>query len=74
MSVLRHPHRWPQRPGDPLWIAGTVAGVALWFARYGQLVPFSGRAVSLLPLAPGSRAAGRRCGSGGHPRSRACSG
>ncbi|WP_373503612.1 permease [Aestuariivirga sp.] len=36
------------------WIAGTVAFVVVWYAIYGQLVPFSEWFVSLLPLVRGS--------------------
>jgi uncharacterized protein len=36
------------------WIVGTMAFVVVWFVIYGQLVPFSSWAVSLLPLERGS--------------------
>ncbi len=38
------------------WVATTVAAVALWFALYAELVPFSEWAVGLLPLERGSHA------------------
>ncbi|UPY38860.1 permease [Sediminicoccus sp. KRV36] len=43
------------RPASPLpWLAGTLAGLAVWVALYSQLVPFSDWAVSLLPVDPAS--------------------
>jgi len=48
------PQTEPQRPSPWLWIAGATAFVLLWFALYGQLVPFSNWVVSLLPLERGS--------------------
>ncbi len=38
------------------WVAGAACFIIVWFATYGQLVPFSEWAVSLLPLAPESHA------------------
>ena len=46
----------PRAPNILLWVCGTVAFVAAWFLIYGQLVPFSEWAVSLLPLKPDSHA------------------
>jgi uncharacterized protein len=44
-----------QRPPSPLpWLAGSLAGLAVWAALYTQLVPFSDWAVSLLPVDPAS--------------------
>lgn len=37
-----------------LWIAGSLAGVVLWFVLYRQLVHFSEWIVSLLPIEKGS--------------------
>lgn len=34
----------------PLWVAGVLAAVAIWFAVYWQLAPFSEWAVAQLPL------------------------
>ena len=46
----------PRAPNTLLWVGGTVAFIAVWFLIYGQLVPFSEWAVSLLPLKPDSHA------------------
>ncbi|WP_029010951.1 permease [Azospirillum halopraeferens] len=48
------PQAGPSRPNPRLWVAGAVVFVLVWFALYGQLVPFSNRVVSLLPLERGS--------------------
>ena len=47
------------RPAKPpvVWIAVTVAAVALWFAVYGRLEDFSAWLVALLPFAPDSHPA-----------------
>ena len=47
------------RPAKPpvVWIAATVAAVALWFAVYGRLEDFSAWLVALLPFAPDSHPA-----------------
>jgi uncharacterized membrane protein YraQ (UPF0718 family) len=43
------------RQRSPLpWLAGTLAGLAVWAALYSQLIPFSEWAVSLLPIDPAS--------------------
>ena len=47
-------HRQRHKPSTGLWVAGAAIGVALWFALYGQLAPFSDWIVSLLPLERGS--------------------
>ncbi|MBN8968143.1 MAG: permease [Rhizobiales bacterium] len=44
----------PREPSTALWVAVTAVSVALWFALYGQLAPFSELIVSLLPLQRGS--------------------
>ncbi|MFC3674485.1 permease [Ferrovibrio xuzhouensis] len=44
----------PAGPQPVLWLAGVAAAVALWFAVYGQLLPFSEWAVAQLPLERGS--------------------
>jgi uncharacterized membrane protein YraQ (UPF0718 family) len=44
-------------PSAAPWIAGTAAAVALWFAVYRQLAPFSEWLVARLPVTPGSRLA-----------------
>ena len=51
-SLILHKRR--REPSTALWVAGTVVGVVLWFALYGQLAPFSEWVVSLLPLERGS--------------------
>lgn len=38
------------------WLTGAAGFIIVWFAIYGQLVPFSEWAVSQLPLAPDSHA------------------
>ncbi len=48
------PHRPPRDLSAFVWGAGTLAGIALWFAVYGQLVALSDAIVALLPLTPGS--------------------
>ncbi len=40
-----------------LWIIGTLVGIAIWFALYSQLVPFSEWIVSLLPVEKGTHLA-----------------
>lgn len=51
-------HRKPSLDRTGLvWLGATTLAVAVWFAVYGQLKPFSEWAVARLPLAPGSRAA-----------------
>ncbi len=47
-------HRQRHKPSTGLWVAGAAIGVALWFALYGGLAPFSDWIVSLLPLERGS--------------------
>jgi hypothetical protein len=46
----------PRQPSPFIWVAGTAAFVVLWFLIYGQLVPFSDWAVSLISLNPKSHA------------------
>ncbi|MGK7864107.1 permease [Falsiroseomonas sp. E2-1-a4] len=36
------------------WLAGTLAALVVWAALYSQLIPFSERAMSLLPVDPAS--------------------
>lgn len=43
-----------RQPSPVPWLAGTLAGLAVWAALYSQLIPFSEWAVSLLPLDPAS--------------------
>lgn len=43
-----------RQPSPLPWLAGTLAGLAVWAALYSQLVPFSEWAVSLLPIDPAS--------------------
>jgi small redox-active disulfide protein 2 len=51
-------HRKPSLDRTGLvWLGATTLAMAVWFAVYGQLKPFSEWAVARLPLAPGSRAA-----------------
>lgn len=46
----------PARAPSPIvWLAGTAAALALWFAVYGRLAPFSERVVGLLPIDRESR-------------------
>ena len=45
VTTLRSPSPLP-------WLAGTLAGLLVWAALYSQLIPFSGWAVSLLPVDP----------------------
>ena len=53
MSVQLSTH--PERsPTSAVWVAGTLAALALWFAVYWRLEDFSTWAVSKLALAPGS--------------------
>jgi len=49
-SASKHPKDKPS-----LWIAGTVAGIVLWFLVYSQLISFSAGIVSLLPIAKDSQ-------------------
>lgn len=55
IETLAPPQAEPPRPSPWPWIVGTAAVVAVWFALYGQLVPFSDLVVSLLPLERGGR-------------------
>jgi uncharacterized membrane protein YraQ (UPF0718 family) len=48
------PRKQPREPSPGLWTGGLAVGVAVWFALYGQLVPFSEWVVKLLPLERGS--------------------
>jgi uncharacterized membrane protein YraQ (UPF0718 family) len=48
------PRKQPREPSPALWAGGVAVGVAVWFALYGQLVPFSEWVVTLLPLERGS--------------------
>ena len=41
-----------RQPSALLWIGGSAAAVAVWFAVYWQLVPFSEWVVAQLPLTP----------------------
>jgi len=43
-----------RQPSPAPWLAGTLAGLAVWAALYSQLIPFSEWAVSLLPIDPAS--------------------
>jgi uncharacterized protein len=43
-----------RQPSPLPWLAGTLAGLAVWAALYSQLIPFSEWAVSLLPIDPAS--------------------
>ena len=43
-----------RRPSPLPWLAGALAGLAVWALLYSQLVPFSEWAVSLLPIDPAS--------------------
>jgi len=43
--------------GATPWLAATAAALAVWFALYRQLAPFSERVVAWLPVTPGSRLA-----------------
>ena len=38
------------KPGPVLLIIGTLLGVALWWAVYSQLIPFSEAATALFPV------------------------
>lgn len=49
--------RPPRSASGLVWGAATLAGVALWFLVYEQLLPFSQWLVGQLPLEPGSRIA-----------------
>lgn len=55
-TVAHKDPKSPHSPGSLLWVGGTVALLALWFLIYGQLLAFSGWAVSLFPLDPKSHA------------------
>lgn len=46
----------PTKPNPAVWLSGVAGFVTIWFAIYGQLVPFSEWAAGLLPLTKGSHA------------------
>jgi uncharacterized membrane protein YraQ (UPF0718 family) len=45
------------RKSQGIWFAGLATAVALWFAVYGQLLPFAQWLAAQLPIAPGSHLA-----------------
>ena len=45
------------RKSQGAWFVGLTLAVALWFAVYGQLLPFAQLLVAQLPIAPGSHLA-----------------
>ncbi len=51
LDASTEPHA---RPSPIVWVAGTVAFIAAWFAIYWRLEGFSGWVVGKLALAPGS--------------------
>ena len=51
VQISTHPNR---SPSSALWIAATLAAIALWFAIYWRLEDFSTWLVSLFPVASGS--------------------
>jgi uncharacterized protein len=54
MSAVQNP--LPKQPSIKFWLGGVSLFVGLWFAGYGQLIPFSEWAVGLLPFARDSHA------------------
>jgi uncharacterized membrane protein YraQ (UPF0718 family) len=51
---IQTPARQEAGPSTPKWVVATLAGVAAWFAVYGQLEPFSTWLVASLPITQGS--------------------